>query len=119
MPQAVAAGGRVEARRRLVEEDELRVADQGEREVQPPRLPAGERPRERLALLGEPDDLDDLVDVARVRVQAGPVGDRLVDLHVPVHPARLQDDPDALAQARDRSPGSCPSTETMPPLRRR
>ena len=40
-----APGAGIEARRRLVEEDQLRVADQREREVQPPRLAAAERPR--------------------------------------------------------------------------
>ena len=39
----VVAGGRVEAGRRLVQEQQLRGADQAQRQVQPPALPARER----------------------------------------------------------------------------
>ena len=39
----VAPGVRVEARRRLVEEQQLPVADQREREVEPPLLATGQR----------------------------------------------------------------------------
>src|SRR5581483_4711828 len=46
-----AARGRVETGRRLVEEDELRVADQGERDVEPPPLAAREPGRLRVRLL--------------------------------------------------------------------
>src|SRR5205823_9415320 len=42
-----AARGRVEAGRRLVEEDEVGVTDEREPEVEPPPLAAGERPRPR------------------------------------------------------------------------
>ena len=53
--------GRVEAGRRLVEEDELGVADEREGEVEPPELAARERAHARVALLGEADELDHLV----------------------------------------------------------
>ena len=59
-----APGARVEARRRLVEEDELRVADQREPEVEAALLPARQRAAARVGLVGEADDLDHLVDVA-------------------------------------------------------
>ena len=55
----------VEARGRLVEEDELRVPDERETEVEAAPLPAGEASHERVALLLEPDELDDLVRSAR------------------------------------------------------
>ena len=54
------ARGRIEAGRRLVEEDELGIADEREREVEPAQLAAGERPDARVALLLEPDELEDL-----------------------------------------------------------
>src|SRR3954454_19520456 len=90
--------GRVEARRRLVEEDELGVADERQREVQPPQLAAGERPRQRVLLAHQARDVDDLVDVARARVEAGPVGHRLPHADVAVHARGLEDDADPLAE---------------------
>ena len=60
-----APGRRVEAGRRLVEEDELRVADQGEGHVEPSALPARELLAERVRLLLQPDERDRLLDVAR------------------------------------------------------
>src|SRR5207253_8066321 len=45
----------VEAGGRLVEENQLRVADQRQAEVEPPPLPAREPARARVALLLEPD----------------------------------------------------------------
>ena len=93
----------VEARRRLVEEDQLGVADQRQRQVQPPRLPAAQRPDPRVGLVLQPAERDDLVDVARARVQRGPVRERLAHAEEAVHAAGLQDDPDPLAQrARPR-----------------
>jgi hypothetical protein len=61
----------VEAGRRLVEEDQLRVADQAERDVEPAPLPTGQLLAERVRLLLEPDERDRLVDLARRRVVAG------------------------------------------------
>ena len=58
---------RVEAGRRLVEEDEVGIADERDAEVEPPLLAARERLHLRVPLLGEPDEPDHLVDVARVR----------------------------------------------------
>src|SRR3954447_16542210 len=75
---------RVEAGRRLVEEDQLGVADQREREGQAPQLAAAERPRVRAGLLGEARQRDHLVHVARGGVETGPMRDRLADGDVPV-----------------------------------
>src|SRR6185437_7438946 len=55
----------------LVEEDQLGIADQRERHVEPPALPARELRRERLGLLLQADERDRLVDVARLAVVAG------------------------------------------------
>ena len=83
---------------------ELGVADEREREVQAARLAAGQPcgrgpPRSP----ARPTTLDDLLDVARARVERGPVRDGLADGQVAVHPAALQDDPGALPQ-RARPP---------------
>ncbi len=67
-----AAGGRVEAGRGLVEEDQLRVADEREREVQPPGLAAAERARAAVGAVVEPGQREHLVDLARARVHAPP-----------------------------------------------
>ena len=96
-----APGDGIEAGGGLVEEDELRVADQREREVQAADLPARERPRARVGLLAQADEVDDLVRLARARVEGAEVGDRLADAERAVHPRGLQDDPDPRAQ-RDR-----------------
>jgi hypothetical protein len=49
------AGGGVESGGRLVQEDELGVADEGKGEVEPPPLAAREPGGERARLTGEPD----------------------------------------------------------------
>ena len=59
--------GRVEAGRRLVEEDELGVADEREGEIEPAQLTAGERAHPRVALLGQADEVDHLVGAAVAR----------------------------------------------------
>ena len=69
----LAPGRGVEARGRLVEEHELRVADEREREVEPPLLAARQHARAPLGGLGEPGQRDRLVDVARRVVEPGPV----------------------------------------------
>src|SRR3954470_583107 len=104
----VAPRGGVESRRRLVEEDQLRVADEREREVQAAKLAAGERAGQRVALLAQPGDLEHLVDVARVGVERGPVRDGLAHADVAVHPRRLQDDPHPLAQRARAALGILP-----------
>jgi hypothetical protein len=88
---------RVEAGRRLVEEDQLGIADEREREVQPARLAARQPAREHALALAQPGQLDDLVDVARRGVEAGPVRDELARRGMAVDAAGLQHDADALA----------------------
>src|SRR4051812_32131596 len=88
----------IEARRRLVEEDQLRVADEGQGEVEPAPLAAGEGAHVGVRLLLQAGDRDDLLDVARVRVEVGEVLQRLARRDVAVHAGRLQDDADPLAQ---------------------
>src|SRR5688572_10717087 len=54
----------VEPRRRLVEKDQLRVADEGQSEVEPPFLASRERVYALAPLPLEADDSDHLVDIA-------------------------------------------------------
>src|SRR4051795_2242397 len=83
---------RVEAGRRLVEEDELGIADEGEREIEPPQLAPAQRPRVCVGLLGQAGEPQDLVDVARTGIEARPVRDRLAHGDVAVHAGALQHD---------------------------
>jgi hypothetical protein len=52
---------RVEARRRLVEEDELRVAHESERQIEPSQLAAGQRAHAHVGLLGQAHELHHLL----------------------------------------------------------
>src|SRR5207248_7038381 len=69
LPGGAARAG-VEARRRLVEEDQLRIADERKREVESALLSARQRAHAGTGLLGEADELHALVDVARPLVVA-------------------------------------------------
>jgi len=72
-----AAGGRVKTSGRLVQEDELWVADEGEGEIEPAPLAAGQPGAERARLLGETDQGDGLLDVSRRTVEPGVHGQAL------------------------------------------
>ncbi len=61
----------VEAGGRLVEEHDLRVADEGEGDVEPAALAARELGGQGAGLRGEADKGDGVVDIARPRVVAG------------------------------------------------
>ena len=71
------------------------------------------------ACCSRPTIREDLVGVARARVEAGPVDDRLADRDVAVHAGLCSTMPDPLAQLARALPGSWPSTETMPRVRSR
>ena len=109
-----AARRRVEAGRRLVEEDEIGIADERDAEVEPALLAAGERLHARVALLGEPDELDHLVDVAR-RARSSRRTSRCVSRTV-----RFGQSSDCWSttpmRSRNSGPGrcgSCPSTRHL------
>ena len=116
----VAAGGRVEAGGRLVEEDQVGVADDPDRDVGAAFLPAGEGADARVALLAEADQLDRLLDRARRRgrsVAKSAIASRTVRAgraRTPAGPGRR-----GCASRGSGAPGSTPSTETSPPLRAR
>ena len=75
----LAAGGGVEARRGLVEEDQLGVAGDAEREVEPAALAAAEVLGAGVLTPGQADQVEHLLRVARVRVGGGVDLDRLLD----------------------------------------
>src|SRR5581483_800944 len=81
----------------LVEEDQLGVADQGQAEVEAPLLAARQRPHACVRLLGELDDLDHLVGVARLAVVTRERREALPDRQVRVEGRRLQHHADPLA----------------------
>ena len=74
-----AAGRRVETGGRLVQEEQFRVADEGEGEIEPAPLAAGEPGAERARLPGETDQRDGLVDIPRRAVEPGVHGQALPD----------------------------------------
>ena len=96
------ARGRIEAGRRLVEEDEIGIADEGDSQVEPAFLPARERLDPRVALLAEPDELDHLVDVTWVRVVAREEPMRLGDGEQRAQLGVLEHDADPLSQCARR-----------------
>ena len=97
-----AAGGGVEAGGRLVEEEQLGVADERDRDVEPPLLAAGQAPGALIGLLGESDELDRLVDRSRGPVVAGVHLERLAHGQQRLHPAFLEDEADPPAPIASR-----------------
>ena len=63
--------GGVEPGRRLVEEQQLGITNQGHRHVEPAALAAGQRSGASVAAVAEPDELERLADRPRVWVVAG------------------------------------------------
>ena len=84
----LAAGLGVEPGRRLVEEEQLGVADDAERDVDAAALAARQLLDARARLLLEPDGRDHLVDLARVRVEPGEVRELLAHGRVALLAAR-------------------------------
>ena len=87
----------IEAGCRLVEEDQLGVADQGEPEVEPAPLAAGEARGLPVVLAGEADERDRLGHRSGVAVVAGVELERLADGEPGIGRGLLQDDPDPVA----------------------
>src|SRR5262249_10345739 len=91
-----------------VQEDQVGVADERQGEVQPPQLSARQLAAAHVGLLLQACQLQNLLDIARARVEARPVAQRLPGSHVAVDPARLEDDPDAAAKLDRPSGGIVP-----------
>ena len=118
------SGGRVEAGRRFVEEEQVRVAGEGDGDVEAALLAARELQDPGVALLAQADETDDLADRAGVWVVAGVHPDRLGDGEVAVDAGRLEHDTDpglqllALAvRGRGRGPATRPPSRCRYPSR--
>ena len=92
-----AARRRIEARRRLVEEDQLGIADKREADVQAAALAARQAPRALVGLLLQAHERDDLRDRSWPRVVGRPQLERLAHREVGLRAALLQDHPDPRA----------------------
>ncbi len=116
----LAPGGGVEAGRRLVEEEQLGVADQRHADVEPPLLAAGELARPLVGFPSRPTSAIDLLDRARVAEVAGVELERLAHGQVGIEAVRLQDDADPVAPgAPGVLPGPRRARVTSPPVRLR
>ena len=89
---------RVEAGGRLVEEEQVGVADEGEGEVEAAPLAAREQLDASALLAGQAHELDELADRAAARVVAPVHGQDLRHRQLGLGGGLLQDDADALAQ---------------------
>ena len=112
---------RVEPGGRLVEEDKVRIADQSERDVDAALLPPGSARDAFAAFLGEPDEVDRLVNRPRASSRTSrtatpsPAPSGLeVELRPPAGTMPMRS-----RQARAGLAGSVPSTETSPAVRGR
>ena len=85
-----AAALRIEPGGRLVEEDDFRIVDQGQRQRQPLRLPAGERDVIRVGLVFELHEPQQLVGAAPPRVVAAEEIERLARRDLVVETRGLQ-----------------------------
>ena len=93
------------------------IADEGHAEVEPPLLPSRERLQAGVALLAEADEVDDLVDVARVGVVPGEELVRLADVRSGLELGLLQDDADALRSRVRAARVVARAPSTSPPSR--
>ncbi len=99
LPEVV-AGLRIEAGRRLVEEQDARVVGEGDREQQALHLPAGELAVVAVGDLLERAGHDQLVDVAPPRVQAREQRERLAHRQEVLEGRLLELDPGLRAKLR-------------------
>src|SRR4029077_12226292 len=93
----------VKARRRLVEEDQLRIADEGKPEVEPAPLATREPPGSGIALLLEADQPDHFVDRSWVLVVARELREMLGNCEVLVHGRGLEHNADPPSPVEIRS----------------
>ena len=101
----VAARLGIETRRRFVEEEEIGIADEPERHVDPALLSSRQRAEALRAVLAQPDERDRLVDVARVREVASEHADGLTHRVHRIELALLEHEPDPLAPCARRPSG--------------
>ena len=113
------AGARVEAGCRLIEEQDLRIVDQGVRQAQPLLHPAREGLDVVVAAVGEVDQLQEVADrppsLRRRQPVAAPEEVQVLpDLHVVVDPEHVRHEPedasDLVGVPRDRPAGDLGDT---------
>ena len=90
----LAPGGRVEPGGRLVQEQQIRVAHQGEGNVELAQLPTRQRAGPGLRLAAQPDLVDGLADIARPGVIPRVSLHQFPDGQFGGHVRGLQDEPD-------------------------
>ena len=90
----------VHAGGRLVEDHHLGTADEREREPEPLSLAAGQPPVARPGHGAETDQVQQLVGVARVRVETPVLRERLARLGAGIDPAALEHQPDPGSERR-------------------
>ena len=91
---------RIHARRRLVEDDDLGPADEREREPETLAFAAGQPAIARVGHGPQPDQVEQLVRVARVGVESAVLPERLARPGPRVDAAVLEHEPDACPQRR-------------------
>ena len=104
----VATGRGVEPGGGFVEEDQLGIADQRQRQIEPAHLPAGQRAGHRVLLALKAGQRDHLVDVAWMRVHGCEVREGLADLDMAIQPGALQDNSHPRAKGTRTLPGVHP-----------
>ena len=92
----LAARAGIEARGWLVEEEQVGIARQPDREVEPTALPAGQLADAHAGLFPQVDQAEELVERPRVRVVAAAHVDHLGDGEIRLDTRRLEHDADAL-----------------------
>jgi hypothetical protein len=116
-PGSGAAGPRVGAGGELVENGDLRVADQGQRDREALLLAAGELFEARVALPGQPKLGQELLLVGGVRGEGAEERERLGDRDLAGHAARLKLHPDAPAKVRAVMPRVAAEHPDLPAVR--
>ena len=120
------SGFGIEARRRLIQEQQLRPSDDAQRDIEPSSLPAGQLVTAPPLQPGQAGELDDLGRVARPRVVARELADHLGHRELRLS-GQLQNDADSgppappracriLAQYRHRA--AIPGAEALEDLHR-
>ena len=104
-PPSAATSRGVEPRGRLIEEEQVWVADDPEADVDAPLLAAGEPADPLIALLDEPDQLEDQVDLQRSRVEARVQAQGLGHRELGFELALLPDEPEPLPPRAGRVAG--------------
>ena len=90
---------RVETARRLIQEQELRIVDQREREREALLLPAGKPGIVLVAPVPKLEPFEQWPRVRRARVEGAEEGDRLANRDLVRQVRRLETDPDAVLEA--------------------